>query len=278
MPTTTRATRILLTSLTLLASALAQTSTVCNPLDVTCPADPALGTTFNNTFSSMSTMSGDIWSSLGSTDPTFPADDSGAAFTVAQHGDAPTVQSKWYVFWGHVSVMMRAAPGTGIISSIVLLSDDLDEIDWEVMGGNTTHVETNYYGKGNTTQMNSEYFPCDDPQGGFHNYTVNWDYREIQWILDGTVVRTVTYGQAVGADNKTMYPQTPMQLKIGSWAGGDASEPEGTREWAGGLTDYAKGPFTMTVQSVMVQDGQINSTDYTYSDRTGAWPSIVVAQ
>lgn len=46
---------------------------------------------------------------------------------------------------------MRCASGTGIISSIVLESDDLDEVDWEFIGGNSTSVETNYFGKGNTT-------------------------------------------------------------------------------------------------------------------------------
>jgi len=42
---------------------------------------------------------------------------------------------------------MQAAAGTGIVSSIVLQSDDLDEVDWEMIGGNTTFVETNFFGK-----------------------------------------------------------------------------------------------------------------------------------
>jgi hypothetical protein len=54
----------------------------------------------------------------------------GAGFTVAKHGDAPTIQTKDYFFFGTVEVKMQAAPGTGIVSSIVLESDDLDEIDW----------------------------------------------------------------------------------------------------------------------------------------------------
>jgi hypothetical protein len=54
----------------------------------------------------------------------------GAGFTVAKHGDSPTIQTKEYFFFGTVEVKMQAAPGTGIVSSIVLESDDLDEIDW----------------------------------------------------------------------------------------------------------------------------------------------------
>ena len=44
---------------------------------------------------------------------------------------------------------MRAAPGTGIVSSAILQSDDLDEIDWEWIGGSSTKAQSNYFGKGN---------------------------------------------------------------------------------------------------------------------------------
>lgn len=54
----------------------------------------------------------------------------GAAFTVAKEGDAPTIQTTGYFFFGTAEVKMQAAPGTGIVSSIVLESDDLDEVDW----------------------------------------------------------------------------------------------------------------------------------------------------
>lgn len=75
----------------------------------------------------------------------------GANFTIAESGDAPTMQSNWYIFFGEVSVEMKVAPGTGIVSCAILESDDLDEIDWEWLGGTADQVETNYFGKGNTT-------------------------------------------------------------------------------------------------------------------------------
>ena len=56
--------------------------------------------------------------------------DNGAEFTIAKKGDAPTIQTEGYLFFGRVDVKMKIAPGTGIVSSIVLQSDDLDEIDW----------------------------------------------------------------------------------------------------------------------------------------------------
>lgn len=56
--------------------------------------------------------------------------DLGAEFTISEQGDAPTIESEFYIFFGHVDVKMRAANGTGIVSTWILESDDLDEIDW----------------------------------------------------------------------------------------------------------------------------------------------------
>ena len=57
-------------------------------------------------------------------------DDQGAAFTIAKKGDAPTIETKDYFLFGNVEVKMKTAPGTGVVSSVVMESDDLDEIDW----------------------------------------------------------------------------------------------------------------------------------------------------
>lgn len=54
----------------------------------------------------------------------------GAEFTINKRYDAPTLETNFYIFFGEVEVVMRAANGTGIVSSIVMESDDLDEIDW----------------------------------------------------------------------------------------------------------------------------------------------------
>ena len=107
---------------------------------------------------------------------------------------------------------MQAAAGQGIISSIVLESDDLDEVDWEFMGGNTTHVETNYFGKGNTTAYDRAiYYPVDSPQTNYHNYTTHWTAEKLEWYIDSNLVRTLNFGDANGGNN---YPQTPMNVRI----------------------------------------------------------------
>lgn len=74
--------------------------------------------------------------------------DEGAELRIEQQGDSVTVQTAFYVMFGQIEVLFKAAAGQGIISTFNMLSDDLDEIDWEIMGGNTSYVSNNYYGWG----------------------------------------------------------------------------------------------------------------------------------
>jgi len=262
----------LASSLALLAAAVgpavAQTFTSCNPLNSTCPDDPALGTSFNQTYSSGSSLDTNLWN-LTAGSPQFS--DNGAEFQIVSSGDSVTAQTNFYIFWGRIEVWMQAAAGTGIISSLVLLSDDLDEIDWEIMGGNTTSVENNYYGKGNQSERNALYYPCDGPQEGFHNYTVHWTKDVLEWHLDGHMIRSLAPSDAPGG-----YPQTPSYFKMGIWAGGDPSEPVGVQQWAGGTTDYSKGPFTMIIRNVTITDYTTNATSYSFGDHSGSYESIKV--
>lgn len=200
---------------------------------------------------------------------------SGAEFTITKSGDAPTIQSKWYLFFGRVSFFLKAAPGTGIVSSAILESDDLDELDWEWLGGTdyVSKVQTNYFGKGNTTTYDrAAWTDVSATQTTSHNYTVAWTSTATTWYVDDVAVRTLDYADAVGGSN---YPQTPMNIRIGIWAGGDAGNDAGTIEWAGGETDYDAGPFTMVLEKVEVVNENPGSS-YTYKDRTGAYTSIEV--
>lgn len=259
---------LLLGAAALISHVVAQTWTPCNPLNATCPNDPALGLNHTFYFNESSTVTNTFNITAGS----LVYGLNGTEFTVAKKGDSPTIQSQWYIFFGSVSIVMKAASGQGIISSIVLESDDLDEVDWELMGGNGTHAETNYFGKGNTTSFDRAiYYPVSsDPRENFHNYTVHWTSSQLEWYIDSTLVRTLPYAAANGGDN---YPQTPMTLRMGIWAGGDPDNAEGTIEWAGGLTDYNDGPYTMYVQSAQVNDFSTGSA-YQYSDHSGSWQSI----
>jgi hypothetical protein len=107
----------------------AQTHTNCNPLNASCPPDVALGTYTEFDFTTGVGINPNVWNST-STPINFNT--SGAMFSVGQSGDGPNMNTVFSIFFGTVSVVLKAAAGDGIVSSIVMLSDDLDEIDWEV--------------------------------------------------------------------------------------------------------------------------------------------------
>jgi len=249
--------------------AFAQTFTDCNPMDKTCPADPALGKTVTIDFTKGA--SDQFTLAEGTSleyDPT-----NGAQFKMSTELQAPTISSNWYIMFGKVEVEMQASPGKGIVSSLVLESDDLDEIDLEWLGGDTTEVESNYFGKGNTTSYTRAlYHKVSAPQSGMHTYTIDWDKDSIKWSIDGALTRTLAYADALGGQN---YPQTPMRVKLGNWDGGSSTSPAGTVQWAGGLTDWSNGAsYTMQVKSMTITDYTTTGSEYVWSDKSGSYESI----
>lgn len=97
----------------------------------------------------------------------------------------------------------------------------------------------------------------------------------MDFIIDNNNVRTITYEESDG--NGKFFPQTPMNVRLGIWAGGDPENEKGVIEWAGGETDFAQAPFTMTVQNVYVQDFS-SAKEYKFGDRSGKWESIELIQ
>ncbi|KAJ5168889.1 extracellular glycosidase [Penicillium canariense] len=274
------------TALGLLCSSalvMAQTYTDCNPLEksesiglrrerqytanqyTACPADPALGKS-DQTFDFTSGSS----SQFAATGAVTYDSTNGATFTISKKGDGPLIQSGWYIMFGKVEYTIKAASGTGIVSSAVLQSDDLDEIDWEWLGGNNAQVQTNYFGKGDTSSYNrGAYHDNPGNHDGFHTYSVDWTSSQIVWAIDGQTVRVLTPSTA----DSNQYPQTPMMIKVGVWAGGDPDNAQGTIDWAGGVTDYSQGPFNMYLKSMTVTDYSTGNS-YSYGDKSGSWESI----
>ncbi|KAF2877914.1 concanavalin A-like lectin/glucanase domain-containing protein [Massariosphaeria phaeospora] len=263
MRSAVRAFAALASAALLAAPSVAQTYSTCNPtLRSDCPPDSALGrsvkidlTSASDSFTEQGVVSYDS--------------NGGASFTVAKAGDSPQLISKWYIMFGKVEASIKAAPGAGIVSSFVLLSDTLDEIDWEWLGASSEEVQSNYFGKGLTDTFNRGAFHADPGnQATFKMYTIEWTKDQIVWQIDGKTVRMLK-----PSDAGNQYPQTPMRVRMGAWSAGDAANPPGTIEWARGPTDYSKGPFTMQVKSVTVSDYS-TGTQYTYGDQTGTWGSI----
>ncbi|ETS78280.1 hypothetical protein PFICI_10342 [Pestalotiopsis fici W106-1] len=252
----------------------AQTYTSCNPMEKTCPDDPALGTTVSVDFTK---GANDLFEELEGT--TISYDDAqGAVFSISKETEAPTIQTNKWIFFGKIDITLKASTGQGVVTSFVLQSDDLDEIDWEWLGGDTTQVQTNYFGKGDTTTYDrGAYHPVSSPQDDFHTYTIDWTQEYVKWYIDGNLVRTLLYADA---KDGTRFPQTPMQIKLGTWVAGRKDAPTGTVEWAGGYTDFSSAPFLAYYKSITIQDysnGVEGATYYSWSEGSdGSYESINV--
>ena len=195
----------------------------------------------------------------------------GAELTFAKRFDAPLIRTNFNFFFGNIEYVVQGAPGKGIVSSMVLLSDDLDEIDWEMTGTGGSQIETNYYGKGVPDYNNYQYVNVITPQTEFHTYGVQWSSEALVWYIDNVVVRTLTAAQA-----GDYFPQTPMHVSLSLWDGGDPTEAPGTQNWAGGETIFPTTEnYTMYIRSVRINNAMPGG-GYQYTDMSGSWQSIRV--
>lgn len=255
----------------------AQTFTECNPMKKDCKPDPAFGN--EKVDCDLTKGPCKAFHELDGTKLEYG--DQGAVFKIEKESNAPTIATKNYMFFGRLEVVLNPAPGKGVVTSVVLQSDVLDEIDWEWVGGDVNQVQTNYFSKGDTsTYDRGAYHPVQGAVGTPHTYTIDWTAEKIDWIVNGAVIRTLKASDAKGGK---AFPQTPMEVKLGTWVAGRKDAPQGTVEWAGGYTDFKDAPFNAYYKSVKIVDYAGGSgpasgpvRQYVYSDKSGDWQSIKV--
>jgi beta-glucanase (GH16 family) len=252
----------------------AQTHTDCNPQEKDCGSDVALG---REVFVDFTQGEHELFYEFDGT--TVEYNENGAVFTIEDENDAPTMGSTEYIFFGKVELTVQAAPGTGIVTSFVLQSDNLDEIDWEWLGYHPDEVQTNYFGKGDDSTFDRGGFH-DVPgvQTEQHTYTIDWTKEYVRWSVNGNQIRELLYADAKGGSR---FPQTPMQIRLGTWVAGRSDAPQGTVEWAGGLADFSNGPAVAYYKSLKITDysnGVESATEYEWAPapNDGSYEDITV--
>ncbi|PKS07141.1 hypothetical protein jhhlp_005741 [Lomentospora prolificans] len=270
----------------------AQTFSECDPTKGNkCAPDPAFGNCRKPTSFDFSTVAGgdgwkkddtflDFWKpekGIVGKDSPLSIDNNGAIFTITNKDQAPLIKSNKYIFFGKVEVTLKAAPGVGIVTSVVLESDDRDEIDWEWIGGDQGSVQTNFFSKGVNEYVHGQTHGVSfNAMEGLHTYTIDWTPEYISFQVDGAEIRRATPAEA---DNGAKWPQTPVQVKLGTWVGGKPDNPPGTIDWAGGLADFAQAPFIAWYKEVKITDycgGKDKASEYVYTDSSGSQGSIEV--
>ncbi len=132
---------------------------------------------------------------------------------------AAEIRTKKKYTYGRFSCQMKAAEGSGIITSFFLYDSETlnhPEIDIEITGKDPGIANLAYWSQGKSISKDVDLgFKASE---AFHEYVITWLPGKIIWEIDGKVVH-----QAEGD-----IPKKPMQLLLNIWA----SKPNG---WAGQL-------------------------------------------
>ncbi|OSX60830.1 glycoside hydrolase family 16 protein [Postia placenta MAD-698-R-SB12] len=199
------------------------------------------------------------------------------------------LSSTRYVHYGQMTARLKTGRWGGVVTAFITMSDIKDEIDWEFPGNETSQGQTNYFWQGVIPAQTAGQTTGNltDTFSNYHDYTIDWQPDQLQWLVDGNVVRTLLRSSVT--DNSTgvsRYPNTPSRIELSIWPAGISSEPQGTVEWAGGYinwndSDYkSAGHFYAYVDSVSITcndatPASSNVTSYVYgSNSTGNTPSI----
>ncbi|WP_224250174.1 family 16 glycosylhydrolase [Hyalangium gracile] len=97
--------------------------------------------------------------------------------------------------YGYYEVRMKAAKGSGLVSSFFIYNPyPRDEIDIEFLGKDTTRMQINYWKEG--VGGNEVMVPLGfDASAAFHTYAIQWRANSIEWYVDGVLRHRVTGSQ-----------------------------------------------------------------------------------
>jgi beta-glucanase (GH16 family) len=136
--------------------------------------------------------------------------------------------------YGRIEGRFKAAKASGIVAASLFtytgpsVGDPWDEIDIEILGKNTTQMQTNYFtnGVGGKETLIDLGF---DAAAGFHTYAFDWEPSAIRWYVDGVLVHTET-------GSKGALPTHPGKIMMNLWPGIGVDSWLGPFSYPGPLT------------------------------------------
>ncbi|KAJ2354223.1 putative glycosidase CRH2 [Coemansia sp. RSA 2618] len=151
-----------------------------------------------------------------------------------------TMVYPWDFHQGRAEARIRIGAGAGVVTAMLLLGPaPSDEIDFEWVGQDTTHVQTMYYYQAHRVEAMPQVFGVSqqgnkDLSTSFQNYAIELLEDSIKWYLNGQLIRTLP-------KSNSYFPSDATRARMGIW---DGSQTSG---WAG-TVDWGKGPFTAEMQ------------------------------
>lgn len=205
--------------------------------------------------------------------------------TMPNHTAGTVVSSTHFVWYGKIDATFKTSRDAGVITAYILFSNVQDEIDYEFVGKDLETAETNFYFEGVLNYTNAANASTTDTFENYHTYGVDWTEDQLDWLIDGKVVRTLKKADTYNATSNTyMYPQTPSRVQISLWPGGDPTmNAPGTVAWAGGDIDWDStdiqeyGYYYAALQEISIQcyappaGTLINGTKAYVYNTSGSW-------
>lgn len=159
--------------------------------------------------------------------------------TMAPSTVGTLLSSTHYVWYGKISATMTTSQGAGVVTAFIMMSDVKDEIDFEFVGVDLEHAQSNFYYQGITDYHNELNLTVSNTVQNTHTYTIDWQPDTLTWSIDGNVMRTLKKSDTWNATtNSYHYPQTPSRVQLSLWPAGLQSNGQGTIDWSGGLVDW----------------------------------------
>lgn len=215
--------------------------------------------------------------------------DSAVLLTMAPNTVGTLLSSTHYVWYGKISATMTTSQGAGVVTAFIMMSDMKDEIDFEFVGVDLQHAQSNYYFQGVTDYLNEKNLSVSNTVQNSHKYEIDWQPDTLTWSIDGTILRTLNKNDTYNTTDKQYhYPQTPSRIQLSLWPAGLASNGKGTIDWSGGLVDWdsslmTNGYYYAQVSEVDVtcynppSDAQISGTQtYQYSNVFGTENDVMI--
>ncbi|KAG7095355.1 hypothetical protein E1B28_006114 [Marasmius oreades] len=197
------------------------------------------------------------------------------------------LSSTRYVHYGKITATMKTGRWPGVVTAFITMSNIKDEIDWEMPGNRVTEAQTNLFWQGHVpaTTNGDTSKGLSDTFANYHDYAIDWQPEELNFLIDGKVVRTVKKSDTVDSRGVSTYPSTPSRVQLSIWPAGVPSMPQGTRDWSGGDINWndpdykAAGQFYAQVKSVSIECADKlpdrNITSYAYgTNSTTDTPSV----
>ncbi|KAI5959098.1 UTR2 [Candida pseudojiufengensis] len=165
--------------------------------------------------------------------------DNALLLQMPNHTTGTVVSSTKYLWYGKIGATLKTSHGGGVVSAFILFSDVQDEIDFEYVGYDLVHPQSNYYAQGILNYNNSRNSSVNNTFEYYHLYEMDWHEDHITWSVDNKDVRTLNKNDTWNDTTKRYdFPQTPSRIQFSLWPGGDPQNGQGTIEWAGGEIDW----------------------------------------